>query len=59
MSLLQTLTEQISGSALSGLAGQLGADEGTTQSAIAAALPMIIGAMAKNASSDQGATALT
>ena len=59
MSLLQTLTEQITGSALSGLAGQLGADEGTTKSAITAALPMIISAMAKNASTDDGAAALT
>ena len=59
MSLLQTLTEQISGSALKGLAGQLGIDEGIAGSAISAALPMIVGAMAKNASTQEGAESLT
>ncbi|MEL6675916.1 MAG: DUF937 domain-containing protein [Bacteroidota bacterium] len=59
MSLLDSLTQQITGSALSGLAGQLGADEGTTQSAITAALPMIVGALAKNASTNDGAASLT
>lgn len=58
MSLLESLASQISGPALEGLAGQLGADKGTTQSAIAAALPMIVGAMARNAQSKDGAASL-
>lgn len=58
MSLLESLTSQIAGSALEGLTKQLGADQGTTMSAITAALPMIVGAMAKNASSKDGAASL-
>lgn len=58
MSLLESLTSQIAGSALEGLTKQLGADQGTTMSAISAALPMIVGAMAKNASSQDGAASL-
>lgn len=58
MSLLETLTSQISGKALEGLASQLGADSGTTSSAISAALPMIVGALARNASSKDGAASL-
>lgn len=58
MSLLESLTSQIAGSALEGLTRQLGADQGTTMSAISAALPMIVGAMAKNASSQDGAASL-
>lgn len=58
MSLLEQLTSQLSGPALQGLTQQLGADEGAVSSAIGAALPMIMGAMAKNASNEQGAQAL-
>lgn len=58
MSLLESLTSQISGQALEGLSRQLGADQGTTQSAISAALPMIIGAMARNTQSQDGAASL-
>lgn len=58
MSLLETLTSQIAGSALEGLSKQLGADQNTTMSAVTAALPMIVGAMAKNTSSEDGAASL-
>lgn len=58
MSLLESITSQITGSALEGLSKQLGADQSTTMSAITAALPMIVGAMAKNASSKDGAASL-
>jgi len=58
MSLVEQLAGQLSGPALEALAGQLGADQQTTSSAITAALPMIVGAMAKNASTEQGASAL-
>ena len=58
MSLIEQLTQQISGQALSGLSQQIGADEGMTSAAISAALPMLVSAMAKNASTDQGAASL-
>lgn len=58
MSILNDLTNQLSGPALQALSQQLGADSQNTQSAISAALPMLIGAMARNASQDQGAQAL-
>ncbi|MEZ4771750.1 MAG: DUF937 domain-containing protein [Bacteroidia bacterium] len=58
MSLIEQLTKQLSGSALESLAGQLGTDPNTTSSAISAALPMIVGALAKNASTQEGASAL-
>lgn len=58
MSLIQQLTQQISGEALKGLSQQLGADEGTTGKAITAALPMIIGALARNSASEEGAQSL-
>jgi hypothetical protein len=58
MSLLNQLTEQLSGPALEALSKQLGADPSQTQSAIAAALPMIVGAMGNQAATEQGAQAL-
>lgn len=58
MSLIEQLSQQLSGSALQSLSQQLGADQSTTSSAISAALPMIVGAMAKNASSQDGAASL-
>ncbi|MEM7658613.1 MAG: DUF937 domain-containing protein [Bacteroidota bacterium] len=58
MSLLNELTKQLSGPALNALSSQLGADSNTTSTAISAALPMIVGAMAKNASDPQGAQSL-
>ena len=59
MSILNELTSQLSGPALQALSQQLGADSQSTQTAISAALPMLIGAMARNASQDQGAQALS
>lgn len=58
MSLLEQLSSQLSGPAIEALSGQLGTDKSTTSSAISAALPMIIGAMAKNASNQDGAASL-
>lgn len=57
--LLQQLTSQLSGGNLDALSKQLGVDQGTANQAIQAALPMILGAMAKNASNPDGAQALT
>ncbi|MDX1907489.1 MAG: DUF937 domain-containing protein [Bacteroidia bacterium] len=58
MSILNELMDQFSGPALDALSQQLGTDPGQTQSAISAALPMIVGAMAKQASTQEGAEAL-
>ncbi|GAB4427989.1 MAG: DUF937 domain-containing protein [Bacteroidia bacterium] len=59
MSLLDQLTSQLSGPALDALSQQLGADPGQTSSAISAALPMILGSMARNVSNPDGAQALS
>lgn len=58
MDFLNQVMEQFSGPALSALSQQLGADEGQTQAALSAALPMLMGAMSKVASQEQGAAAL-
>jgi hypothetical protein len=57
-SLLETLTQHLSGNTLTQLSQQLGTDERTTTTAVSAALPAILGALASNASSPAGATAL-
>ena len=56
--LLETLTQHLGGDALSQPSRQLGTDERTTSTAITAALPAIVGALARNTSSPAGATAL-
>jgi hypothetical protein len=58
MDFLNQVMEQFSGPALSTLSQQLGADEGQTQAALSAALPVLMGAMSKVASHEQGAAAL-
>ncbi len=58
MSLLKMLTQQLGGGAAKDISRQLGADETTTQHAMAAALPMLLGALARNASNPDGARAL-
>ena len=58
MSLIEQLTQTIGGEALEGLSKQLGMDQGTTSSAVTAALPMLIGALSKNTSRQQGAHSL-
>ena len=57
-SLLEALTQHVTGSALQHVSRQLGTDEATTSGAIGAALPMILAALAKNASRADGADAL-
>jgi hypothetical protein len=56
--LLETLTQHLGGDALKQLSAQLGTDERTTNTAVSAALPAIVGALARNTSSPAGATAL-
>jgi len=57
-SLLDMLSEQLDGDNLSMISKQIGADEQTTKSALGAALPSIIGALSKNATSEQGAAGI-
>lgn len=52
------LGQVLGGGNLGAISQTIGADENTTSTAIQAALPMLIGALANNASSDQGASAL-
>jgi len=58
MSLLNVLLNQLGGDSLKGLTSSLGGDKSATQSAIASALPMLLGALTKNASKPEGAASL-
>ena len=57
-SLINDLLGQLQGAPLQGMAAQLGADTKTTSNAIAAALPMLVGAMSANAQRPGGADSL-
>ena len=57
-SLLNMLAGSLDEKTISQLASQLGADDKTTQQAINAALPMLVGALGKNVESQDGAQAL-
>lgn len=57
-SLVDSLMQQLGGDTLRGLSQQIGADESSTSSAVTAALPVLVGALAKNASSQNGAASL-
>ena len=59
MALLDMLQQHLGQSAVSEISNQLGVSPGVAQTAIAAALPMILGGMARHASSPQGADAIT
>ncbi len=56
--ILDMLTEQLGGDAVRQISRQIGADEGATAAAIQSALPVLVGALAKNAAQPQGAEAL-
>lgn len=58
MSLLDMLSQQLGGDATAQISRQLGTDETTTNKAIAGALPMLIGALARNAAKPEGAGSL-
>jgi hypothetical protein len=58
MSLLDMLQQRLGGDAVNQISRQLGTDPATTQTAIAAALPMIVGALARNAQDPGKAGAL-
>lgn len=57
-SVFDLLTQSLGGDATRQVGRQLGVDEGTAQKAITAALPMLMGALTRNAKSGQGAGAL-
>lgn len=57
-SLFETLTQSLGSHAVGQLGQQIGADHASTSTAVATALPMLIGALARNASQPQGAEAL-
>ena len=56
--LTQQLLQQLSGNGLSQISRQIGADEQATGSALSAAVPLLVSALAKNASKPEGAQAL-
>lgn len=58
MSFYEGLLQTLGGGAISNLSQQLGADQNQTQTAIQAALPLLISALANNASSQDGAMSL-
>lgn len=57
-SLLDDLTSQLQGNTLSQMSRQLGADEASTAQAISMALPMLIGGLANEAQTPDGAQSL-
>ncbi|MEM1181222.1 MAG: DUF937 domain-containing protein [Acidobacteriota bacterium] len=58
MSVLELLSQQLDSNAISEMSRQIGADEKTTQNAVNAALPMLVGALANNTQQAGGAQAL-
>ena len=57
-SITQLLLQQLAGGAASQIGNKIGADEQTTNSALSAAIPLLVSALAKNASKPEGAQAL-
>lgn len=57
-SLLDNLQQYVSGDTLEQLSSKLGADPGITKSAVSTALPILVGALARNASTTDGAHSL-
>lgn len=58
-SLLEMLGQQLGGDTITQLSGQLGADEGSVGNAVSAALPLLLGALARNSANPNGAAALS
>jgi hypothetical protein len=58
MPLLDQLTQSLGPSALQAISQKLGTDPSTASTAVSAALPALIGALARNASTPSGASAL-
>jgi hypothetical protein len=58
MNLTGLLNDALSGDTISQISQQLGTDEGTTSNAIQAALPMLLGGLANQSASEDGANSL-
>ncbi len=58
MSSMFDMLAELTGRENSNLAGAIGADESSTQNAVRAALPLLIGALQRNAASPEGAASL-
>ena len=56
--ILDLLNQQLSGPAVQQMSSQLSADPESTQKALSAALPMLVGGLARNAQSPEGAQSL-
>jgi hypothetical protein len=56
--LTQTIMQQLSGKVLSGIGKKVGVDEKTVGAALAIGMPLLVAALAKNASKPEGAQAL-
>jgi hypothetical protein len=56
--LTQQILQQVTGSALSGVSKKIGVDQNTLQTALAVGMPLLVTALAKNASKPAGAEAL-
>ena len=59
MSLLDLVQQQLGAGGTEQIASQIGADPATTQNAIQAAIPMLVGGMAGNARQPEGASAIS
>jgi hypothetical protein len=57
-SLLDALSSHLDANTIGALARQIGADPGQTQSAVQAAMPMLLAALARNSAQEGGAAAL-
>lgn len=57
--LVEGILGQLGSGGIAQIAGALGSDNDTTNSAVAAAIPAILAGMAKNSSNEQGAQSLT
>ncbi len=56
--LTQTIMQQLSGKVLSGIGKKVGIDEKTVETALSIGMPLLVAALAKNASKPEGAQAL-
>ncbi|HSJ62517.1 MAG TPA: DUF937 domain-containing protein [Gemmatimonadaceae bacterium] len=56
--IFETVMQQVGGENLSTISRQIGADEGTTATAVQAALPMLLGGLARNSAKPEGAASL-
>lgn len=56
--IFETVMQQVGGENLSRISQQIGADEGSTATAVQAALPMLLGGLARNSAKPEGAASL-